>query len=151
MPVVGIVCDLETREGMASHRAGDEYVRAVKDGAGATPLLIAASALDVGGVLEAVDGLLFPGAPSNVAPRHYGGDLRPGTLLDEARDLISLDLLRAATLKGVPMLCICRGFQELNVALGGTLNQHVHECEGMLDHREDEARRWTSNMGPRMR
>ena len=140
MPVVGIVCDLKAEEGMASHRVGDEYVRAVRDGAGATPLLIPVTepALDVAGVLGAVDGLLFPGAPSNLAPRHYGGDLRTGTLLDEARDLTSLDLLRSAIDQGVPTLCICRGFQELNVALGGTLNQHIHESKGMLDHREDE-------------
>lgn len=150
MPVVGIVCDLECLDGMASHRAGDEYVRAIRDGAGALPLLIPVTepALEVESVLGAVDGLLFPGAPSNVAPRHYGGCLRPGTLLDEARDLTSLELQRAAIARGVPMLCICRGFQELNVALGGTLHSHVHELDGMLDHRADETAALEVQYGP---
>ena len=138
MPLVGIVCDLETKDGMASHRAGEEYIRAMRDGAGATPLLIPAMATDLDALLARVDGLLFPGAPSNVAPVQYGAVARPGTLLDEARDGVSLTLLRAAIEKGVPVLCICRGFQELNVALGGSLEQHVHEQAGMLDHREDE-------------
>ena len=84
-----------------------------------------------------MDGLLFTGAPSNVAPAHYGGAPRaPGTELDEARDATTLPLLRAAIARGKPVLAICRGFQELNVALGGTLHQHVHEIAGRLDHRE---------------
>jgi putative glutamine amidotransferase len=83
-----------------------------------------------------VDGLLFTGAPSNVAPGHYGSSLRPGTELDEIRDATTLPLLRAAIDAGKPLLAICRGFQELNVALGGSLHQHVHEIPGRLDHRE---------------
>jgi putative glutamine amidotransferase len=128
-------------EGMAAHRAGDEYVRAVRDGMGALPLLIPVMqpALEPADILARVDGLLFTGSPSNVAPRHYGGEARPGTLLDEARDAVSLPLIRAAVAKGVPLLSICRGFQELNVALGGSLTQHVHEQPGALDHREDES------------
>src|SRR6185369_7665260 len=86
--------------------------------------------------LAAVDGLLFSGAPSNVAPHHYGAGLRPGTELDERRDATALPLLRAAIAAGKPLLAICRGFQELNVALGGSLHQHVHEIPGRLDHRE---------------
>jgi putative glutamine amidotransferase len=86
--------------------------------------------------LAQVDGLLFTGAPSNVAPVHYGQTARPGTELDEIRDATSLPLLRAATQSGKPVLAICRGFQELNVALGGSLYQHVHEIPGRLDHRE---------------
>ncbi|HWC62600.1 MAG TPA: gamma-glutamyl-gamma-aminobutyrate hydrolase family protein [Rhizomicrobium sp.] len=140
MKAVGLVCDSKMEDGMAAHRAGDEYVRAVRDGMGALPLLIPAtqSALDPAAILARLDGLLFTGSPSNVAPRHYGAEARAGTLLDEARDAVSLPLIRAAAARGVPMLCICRGFQELNVALGGSLTQHVHEQPGALDHREDE-------------
>jgi putative glutamine amidotransferase len=87
-------------------------------------------------VLGAVDGLLFTGSPSNVAPSHYGATARPGTELDELRDATALPLLRAASAAGKPLLAICRGFQELNVALGGSLHQHVHEIPGRLDHRE---------------
>jgi putative glutamine amidotransferase len=139
--VVGIVCDCETRDGMRSHRAGDEYVRAVRDGMGALPLLIPAMQppLDPAALLARLDGLLFTGAPSNVAPARYGGTPCPGTLLDEARDATSLTLLKAAIAAGLPTLCICRGFQELNVALGGSLEQHVRERPGALDHREDAA------------
>jgi putative glutamine amidotransferase len=138
--LVGLVRDSRTEDGMAAHRAGDEYVRAVRDGMGALPVLIPAGTpvSDFPALLARLDGLLVPGAPSNVAPRHYGGEAREGMLLDEGRDAVSLPLIRAAVEIGVPMLCICRGFQELNVALGGSLNQHVHESPGALDHREDE-------------
>lgn len=139
MPVCGIVTDRRLVDGMATHQANDEYVTALRGGAGVLPLLIPATdaPLAVDEILDAVDGLLFSGAPSNVAPSTYGGaDPRPGTELDETRDATSLPLLRAAIARGVPVLAICRGFQELNVALGGTLHQHVHEIAGRLDHRE---------------
>jgi len=135
---VGIVCDRRILDGMAVHQAGNEYVTAIRDGAGALPLLIPVTdtPLEFAPLLAAVDGLLFTGAPSNVAPSHYGASLRPGTELDEARDATALPLLRAAIGAGTPLLAICRGFQELNVALGGSLHQHVHEIPGRLDHRE---------------
>ena len=139
MPLVGIVCDLESHDdGSHSHRAGDEYVRAVQGGAGAQALLIPATDPPPSPtLLERLDGLLFSGAPSNVAASRYGGARLPaGTRLDEARDATSLTLLAAAIAKGLPMLCICRGFQELNVALGGSLNPHV--SGNALDHREDD-------------
>ena len=139
MPLVGIVCDLESHDdGSHSHRAGDEYVRAVRDGTGAQALLIPATDPPPDpALLERLDGLLFPGAPSNVAASRYGGEaLAPGTWMDEARDATSLTLLAAAIAKGLPTFCICRGFQELNVALGGSLNPHV--SGSALDHREDE-------------
>jgi gamma-glutamyl-gamma-aminobutyrate hydrolase PuuD len=137
---VGIVCDRRTLDGMAVHQANDEYVTAVRDGAGALPLLIPSTdtPLDGGEIFAAVDGLLFTGAPSNVAPSHYGAAARPGTELDEIRDATTLPLLRAAIETGKPLLAICRGFQELNVALGGTLHQHLHELPGRLDHREPQ-------------
>jgi putative glutamine amidotransferase len=139
VPVCGIVTDRRLVDGMATHQANDEYVTAIRDGAGLLPLLIPATdaPLAVDAVLDAVDALLFTGAPSNVAPGLYGGaDPRPGTELDDARDATTLPLLRAAITRGMPVLAICRGFQELNVALGGTLHQHVHEIAGRLDHRE---------------
>jgi putative glutamine amidotransferase len=128
---------------MALHQANDEYVQAVRDGVGALPLLLpsADAPLPVEDVLAAVDGLLFTGAPSNVAPAQYGAAARPGTELDLCRDATTLSLLRAAIAAGKPMLAICRGFQELNVALGGTLHQHVHEIPGRLDHREPQGGR----------
>ena len=138
MKRVGIVCDRRMSGDMPVHQANDEYITAIRDGAGALPLLIPSTdvPLDADAVLASVDGLLFTGSPSNVAPAHYGAAARPGTELDEARDATALPLLRAAIAAGKPLLAICRGFQELNVALGGSLYQHVHEIPGRLDHRE---------------
>jgi putative glutamine amidotransferase len=136
MKRVGLVTDRRVFDDMPVHQANDEYVVAARDGAGALPLLIPSTdmPLPVSEVLAAVDGLLFTGSPSNVAPHRYGGPARP-MLLDEARDATALPLLLAAIDAGKPVLAICRGFQELNVALGGTLHQAVHELPGMLDHR----------------
>jgi putative glutamine amidotransferase len=135
---VGIVCDRRISGDMPVHQANDEYITAIRTGAGALPLLIPSTdgPLDIAAVLGAVDGLLFTGSPSNVAPSHYSATARPGTELDELRDATTLPLLRAASIAGKPLLAICRGFQELNVALGGSLHQHVHEIPGRLDHRE---------------
>jgi putative glutamine amidotransferase len=139
-PVVGLPTDRRIFDGMPTHQVNDEYITAVRDGAGALPLLIPATdtPLAVDDILDAVDALLITGAPSNVAPSHYGATARPGTELDAARDAMTLPLLRAAIARGTPVLAICRGFQELNVALGGTLHQHVHEIPGRLDHREPQ-------------
>ena len=138
MKRVGIISDRRVFDGMAVHQANDEYIEAIRGGAGAFPLLIPStgSPLDPATILAQVDGLLFPGAPSNVAPSHYRQAVRPGTEMDEIRDATTLPLLRAAIKIGKPVLAICRGFQELNVALGGSLHQHVHEIPGRLDHRE---------------
>jgi putative glutamine amidotransferase len=85
-----------------------------------------------------LDGVLLPGATSNIAPWRYGGaPARPGTLQDEARDAAAVALAGLCIGRGLPLLAICRGFQELNVAMGGTLHPHVHEVPGRLDHRED--------------
>jgi putative glutamine amidotransferase len=119
--------------------AGEEYIIALRDGAGAMPLLIPAldPPLAPEDILARVDGLLLSGAASDVSPRLYGGGTpRKGVPLDERRDATALPLLRAAVEAGKPVLCICRGFQELNIALGGTLHQQVHEVPGRFDHRE---------------
>ena len=89
-------------------------------------------------LLEALDGLLFTGSPSNVEPHHYGGEpSAPGTLHDPQRDATTLPLIPRAVAAGVPVLGVCRGFQEMNVAFGGTLWQQLHEVPGYVDHRED--------------
>ncbi|MBA2587822.1 MAG: gamma-glutamyl-gamma-aminobutyrate hydrolase family protein [Alphaproteobacteria bacterium] len=135
---------------MPVHQANDEYVTAIRDGAGALPLLIPSTdvPLNNAAILASVDGLLFTGSPSNVAPSHYGATARTGTAMDELRDATTLPLLRAAIAAGKPLLAICRGFQELNVALGGSLYQHVHEIPGRLDHREPEDAALEVEYGP---
>ena len=150
-PVVGIVCDHRGIDEHPFHIAGEKYIAALRDGSNAIPLLIPAldPPLVPEDILANIDGLMFPGSPSNVSPRHYGGAApREPEFLDERRDANTLPLLRSAIQAGTPILCICRGFQELNVALGGTLFQHVHEVEGRSDHREDDAAPLDEQYGP---
>lgn len=150
-PVVGIPCDYRMLGSHPFHMAGEKYIAAVREGSAAVPLLVPVldPPLDPEALIATADGFLFTGSPSNVAPRHYGGPPpREGVLQDERRDSTSLALLRAAIAKGVPVLCVCRGFQELNVAFGGTLHQHVHEVEGRSDHREDRSAALDVQYGP---
>lgn len=130
---------------------GEKYAAAVTQAAGGLPLLIPVlpDPLAQRDILDTLDGLLFPGSPSNVEPHHYEeGPSRPGTLHDPERDATTLPLVRAALAAGVPLLGVCRGFQEINVALGGSLWQHVEEAPGMLDHREDKAQPLEAQYGP---
>ena len=117
---------------------GDKYARAVRDCAGAQPVMFPlAGAGDLPGLLELVDGVLLTGSPSNVHPSHFGEEVAdPSLPLDPARDALTLALVRGCLEQGVPLLGICRGFQEINVALGGSLHQAVHRVPGLLDHRE---------------
>ena len=141
-PLVGIPCDRRIHGHHPFQRVGEKYILAVRDGAGAFPVLIPSlqPPLPAEDVLSEVDGLLFTGSTSNVAPHVYGGPApRYPELLDEYRDSITLPLMRAAIAEGLPILCICRGFQELNAALGGTLHQHLEEVPGYSDHRERDS------------
>jgi putative glutamine amidotransferase len=123
------------------HIAGDKYLRAVAQAAEGLPMIIPAlgELLDQPSLLNQVDGLLFTGSPSNVEPQHYQGPSAPDSPRDPERDRTTLPLIRAALAAGIPLLGICRGFQEMNVAFGGSLHQKVHEVSGLQDHRESEA------------
>ena len=125
----------------ASHTAHFKYVAAVADGARCTPLIVPAlgGATDFDALLEVADGIMLTGSPSNVDAALYGqAVLDPLLPRDPARDATTLPLIRAALERGIPLLAICRGFQEMNVALGGTLHQAVHDVPGMADHREQK-------------
>ena len=151
-PAVGVSTCVKTIHDHAFHAAAEKYLAAVLDGAGAQPLLIPAlgDGADPGELFEHLDGILLTGGPSNVAPHHYGGaPSRPETLLDPQRDATTLPLIRAAVERAVPLLAICRGFQELNVAFGGSLHQHLHELPGRIDHRRDRAARFPEQYAPR--
>jgi putative glutamine amidotransferase len=133
------------------HVVGDKYARAVLDAADGLPLLIPALAEELGldELLARLDGVMFTGSHSNVEPYRYSGPpSEPGTLHDPARDATTLPLIRKAVASGVPVLGICRGFQEINVAFGGTLHQKVHEVEGRHDHREDTSLELDVQYGP---
>jgi putative glutamine amidotransferase len=144
-PLIGVSACLMVEETFCFHRVGDKYVDAVLDGAGGLPVLIPALGprLDLTALLDRLDGVLITGARSNVEPRHYGGppprEGSPPDLKDPLRDATVLPLIRAAIAGAVPLFAICRGIQELNVALGGTLHQEVHELSGRLDHRSDKS------------
>lgn len=137
--LIGVTACTKQIDLHAYHIAGDKYVRAVAVGAQGVPLIIPALAdqLEQGALLESLDGLLFTGSPSNVEPHHYQGPASAaGTLHDPQRAQTTLPLMRAAIAAGIPVLGICRGFQEMNVVFGGSLHQRVHEVAQLMDHRE---------------
>ena len=150
-PLIGLPADRRLLGEHAFHVAAEKYARALIDAADALPLIIPSLADELGfdELLERLDGLLFTGSPSNVEPHHYAGPpSAPGTLHDPARDATTLPLIRKAVERGVPVLGICRGFQEVNVAFGGSLHQRVHEVSGYLDHRDDETQPLEVQYGP---
>ena len=121
---------------MPFHQTPARYAQAVLGAVGALPVLIPPLGEAMLGLLDEVDGLLVPGSPSNVHPSHYeGGESETPDFHDLERDHTTLPLIRAAIDAGIPVLAICRGIQELNVALGGSLHQRVHTLEGRTDHR----------------
>ncbi len=138
-PLVGITCcnkafgEYATR----NHAASDTYVRATDWVVGAVPVLVPANgeAADIETLVARLDGLILTGSRSNVDPNLYGGPEHPaGTPVDPRRDAVTMALIRAALAAALPLFAICRGFQELNVALGGTLHQRLQDLPGRLDH-----------------
>jgi putative glutamine amidotransferase len=127
-------------DGQIFHAAGRKYVEAVRL-SGCMPLVAPATEADsIDELLELADGILLTGSPSNVHPIYFGEAVHNANLpLDLDRDRLTLGLIPRALTMGVPLLAICRGFQEVNVALGGSLHQAVHEADGYSDHREDES------------
>jgi putative glutamine amidotransferase len=120
---------------------GDKYARAVKVGAQAQPVMFPLADVEqIDELLGMVDGVMLTGSPSNVHPSHFQEEVAdPSLPLDPDRDLLTLALVKACVHQGVPLLGICRGFQEINVALGGALYQRVHQVPGMNDHREPKS------------
>ena len=150
-PLIGIPADRRMVGAHPFHMVGEKYARAVLEAAQAVPVLIPSLAeeLRFEELLERLDGLVFTGSPSNVEPHRYqGAPSAPGTLHDPARDATTLPLIRKAVAAGVPVFGICRGFQEMNVAFGGSLHQKVHEVPGRLDHRDDESQPLEVQYGP---
>ena len=134
--IVGIPACAKTFEERLVYTINPRIADVLLNAVGALPIAIPPVGEAQIGVLDRIDGLLIPGSPSNVHPSHYGTreSLTPDRH-DPARDATTLPLIRAAVARGLPVLAICRGIQELNVALGGTLLQNVHEIAGRHDHR----------------
>ena len=137
-PLVAITSDVRSFENYTWHAAPDQYLQAAYEAAGVIPLIVPSfgAGLDIDAVLDGVDGVLVTGSKSNVHPSLYGAE--PSAAhepYDPARDATSLPLIRRAIERGVPLLAICRGIQELNVALGGTLATEIQDLDGRMDHR----------------
>lgn len=150
-PVIGLPADRRMIGHHPFHAVGEKYLHAIAQAADAVPVIIPAlgDMVSVDEILNVVDGLVFTGSPSNVEPSHYSGPASaPGTLHDAARDSTTLPLIPAAIDRGLPVLGICRGFQEMNVAYGGTLHQRLYEVQGLSDHREDEKQPLDIQYGP---
>lgn len=138
LPLVGVTACRLMGEHNASHRVGEKYVTAMSEVADVCPVIIPAlpDGVEIDSLLDRLDGVFLTGSPSNVEPAHYdGGDSVTPDDHDPARDGVTLALARAAVARGVPLLGVCRGAQELNVAFGGTLHQQIHTNTGGLDHR----------------
>jgi putative glutamine amidotransferase len=138
LPLIGVPACVQVPKELPVHQVSEKYITGAAQGAGGMPVLVPAigANLDMAALVDRLDGLMLTGSPSNVEPHHYDGEpSEPGTLHDAQRDATTLPLIRAAIEAGLPILAICRGHQELNVALGGTLHQRVHEVAGRLDHR----------------
>lgn len=139
LPLIGVTsCRRVDDAGSVSHCVGHKYLAAIADHARGLPIQIPAipNAIDPERLLDRLDGLFLTGSPSNVDPSHYDGPaFRADTERDAGRDGVTLPLIRAAIKRGLPLFAVCRGHQELNVALGGSLHQHVEELPGKHDHR----------------
>ena len=138
-PLIGISCCVKQFGvlGMLNHAASNTYVRATDHVVGGVPVLVPANGAlaDIATLVSRLDGLILTGSRSNVRPDHYEGPPHAeGTPEDPARDATTLPLIRAAIAAGLPVLAICRGFQELNVALGGSLDQRIQDLPGRIDH-----------------
>lgn len=139
--LVAIPADIREFDGYSWHAAPDQYIMAAVKGSNVLPLIVPALAdgTDVDMVLDRVDGVLISGSRTNVHPSNYG---EPETEhhgpFDPARDLLSIALIRRTIERGIPLLAICRGIQELNVALGGSLATEIQALPGRMDHRKPQ-------------
>lgn len=138
-PVVGVIANhyfLENRFNV--QHVGERNLRAVADVAGALPLMFAGTPeiTDIGALLDVVDGILLTGARANVHPTRFRAEAHPKhEPYDEARDDLALALAEICVARGIPIFGVCRGFQEMNVAFGGSLHPEIRELPGRINHR----------------
>jgi putative glutamine amidotransferase len=138
-PIVGVIGSAHQVDGrFTAQRVGERPLRAVAETAGALPLIFAGTPeiTDIGALLDSVDGILLTGARANVHPSHFGHQEHPAhEPYDRGRDALALELIEACVARGVPLFGICRGFQEMNVAFGGSLHPEIRDLPGRMNHR----------------
>jgi len=138
-PVVGVIGNAQVvNDRYNVQLVGQRNLRAIAEVAGALPLMFAGTPdiTDVDALLGAVDGILLTGARANVHPTHFGVEEDPRhEPYDLDRDAMALTLIRTCVARGVPLFGICRGFQEMNVAFGGSLHPEIRELPGRMNHR----------------
>lgn len=138
-PVIGIIGNnykLENR--FSVQLAGENNLQAVADVLDALPLIFAGdpNITGISDLLEVVDGVLLTGARANVHPSRFGVEADPRhEPYDERRDALALPLIEACVARGVPLFGICRGFQEIVVAGGGSLHPEIRDLPGRMNHR----------------
>ena len=150
-PIVGVPSDRREYGPHPFHMVGEKYLLALIQAADVLPLMtpVLADDVEADDLLAQFDGIFLTGSYSDLEPHHYeGGPSAEGTLHDPYRDAVTLPLARRALDEGVPLLAVCRGCQELNVVLGGTLHQKVHEVPGYHDHRENKDEPLDVQYGP---
>jgi putative glutamine amidotransferase len=138
-PVVGVIGNAQIVEKrFAAQLVGERNLRAVAEAADALPLMFAGTPdiTDLHALLDAVDGILLTGARANVHPTRFGHEEHPKhEPYDHGRDALALALIETCVARGVPLFGICRGFQEMNVAFGGSLHPEIRELPGRMNHR----------------
>jgi putative glutamine amidotransferase len=138
-PVVGVIGSAHlAKNKFPAQRVGERNLMAVADVVGALPLIFAGdpAITDIDALLEMVDGVLLTGARANVHPTHFGAEEHPSyEPYDKRRDALALQLVKVCVERGVPLFGVCRGFQEMNVAFGGSLHPEIREVPGRLNHR----------------
>jgi putative glutamine amidotransferase len=138
-PVVGVIGNTHRIEDRYNIQGvGERNLRAVAEAAGALPLMFAGlpEVTDIEALLDVVDGILLTGARANVHPARFRAEPHARhEPYDESRDALALALIEACVARGVPIFGVCRGFQEMNVAFGGTLHPEIRELPGRMNHR----------------
>jgi putative glutamine amidotransferase len=138
-PVIGIIGNHHLiNDEYPTHAGGTMNSEAVAEVSGGLPLIIPSDPrfVDVADLLEVCDGFLFTGARPNVHPEEYGEDYTEAHgAMDRGRDAVALALVRACVDRGQPFLGVCRGFQEVNVAMGGSLYPEIRDLPGRMNHR----------------
>lgn len=140
-PIVVVPADIREIEGAVWHAAPNQYVEAALKVAEVMSFILPAfeAGNEPDAILDRIDGVLISGAVSNVHPSLYGREATEADgPFDPGRDATSLPLIRRAIDRGIPLLAICRGIQELNVALGGTLASEIQDQPGIWDHRKPD-------------